>query len=69
MEEIESVHGKADSTPIKNIKVRFVRYDGTTPTVRELNGSVNRPGQTVPVSGVPVLRQATRGRTEYRQGR
>jgi hypothetical protein len=54
MEEIESVHGKADGTPIKDIKVRFVSYDGTSPTIRKFNGSVYCPGQTVLVSGVPM---------------
>ena len=54
MEEIESVHGEADSTPIKDIKVRFVPYDATIPTVRKFDGSVNRPEQAFPVSGVLV---------------
>jgi hypothetical protein len=45
MEEIESVHGEADSTSIKDIEVRFVLYDATIPTLRKLNGSVNRPDQ------------------------
>jgi len=49
MEEIESEHGKADGTPIKDIKVRFISYDGTTPAISKLDGSVHRPGQTVPV--------------------
>lgn len=55
MEEIERVHGKADCTPVKNIKIRFVPYDATSPTIRKFDGSVNRPEQTVPVSGSPVL--------------
>jgi hypothetical protein len=55
MEEIKSVHGKADGTPIKDIKVCFVPYDGATPTIREFNGSVYCPGQTILVSRVPVL--------------
>ena len=54
MEEIESVHGEADGTPIKDIKVRFVLYDAAIPAVRKLDGSINRPEQTVPVSGIPV---------------
>lgn len=41
MEEIERVHGKADGTPIENIKVRFVLYDTTTPTIRKFDGSIN----------------------------
>ena len=61
MEEIESVHGKADGSPIKNIKVQLVVYDGTTPTIRKFDGSVYRSGQTIPVSGVPVLWQDERG--------
>ena len=55
MEQIESVHGKADGASIKNIKVCFVPNDGSTPTIIKLNGSVYRPGQTTPVSGVPAL--------------
>jgi hypothetical protein len=55
MEEIESVHGEADGTSIKNIKVRFVLYDATIPTIRKFDGSVNRSEEMVPVSGVPVL--------------
>jgi len=54
MKEIESIHGKADVTPIKGIQVRFVLYDGTIPTIRQPGGSVYRPGQTVSVNGVPV---------------
>jgi hypothetical protein len=54
MEEIENVHGKADGTPIKDIKVRFVSYDGTSPTIRKFNGSVHRPGQTVLVSEISM---------------
>ena len=54
MEEIESVHGEADGSPIKNVKVKLVLYDGTTPTIRKFDGSVYRSGQTLPVSGDPV---------------
>lgn len=61
MEEIEGVHGKADRSPIKNIKVTLVVYDGTTPTIRKFDGSVYRSGQTIPVSGVPVLWQDESG--------
>ena len=60
MKEIESVHGKADGTPVKNIEVSLVPYDRATPTVREFDGSIYRPGQTIPVSGVPVLWQDKR---------
>ena len=61
MEEIESVHGKADGSSIKNIKVKLVLYDGTTPSIRKFDGSVYRSGRTIPLSGVPVLRQDERG--------
>ena len=60
MEKIESVHGKADGTPIKNIKVPFVPYDGTTPTIRKLDGSVYRPKQTRSSEWTPVLWQDER---------
>lgn len=60
MKEIECVHGKADGTPVKDIKVRLVSYDAATPTIREFDGSIYRSGQTVPVSGVPELWQDER---------
>ena len=60
MKEIESVHGKANGTSIKNIKVCLVPYDGATPAIRKLDGSIYRSGQTIPVSGAPVLWQDER---------
>jgi len=54
MEEIESIHGKAEGTPIKDIKERFFSYDGALPN-----------HQRVRWFGISSLTNRSGGRSSY----